>query len=434
MRVIVLVMTLFALLPLPAAARSGASGQWIVATDRWGNVEYSTLTLSRDADRLTGDWDGDPVTGKVEGESLAFDVRDARGALYAFTAQLADGALRGEADFPDGNAPSRRVRHPFTARRVPDRPSGAPRTVDFAPKSFANSFSADRLPVLTVWPGDTIRTSTLDSGGMDADGKTRALFGNPQTGPFFIAGARAGDTLIVHIRALRLNRDWAGSLDSIVGRALGRSLVADAAELGKPVRWRLDRQTGTAYPDQASGALSAFRVPIRPMLGGMAVAPGFGSAPLSTGDTAPTGGNMDFPELVAGNTVYLPVQQPGALLYFGDGHARQGDGETSQYGLETSLDVEVTVELIKGRSVSMPRVESPDEIMVLGQAGSLDEALKAASTGMIQWLRRDYGLTLSQAAQVMGAAVRFSVPNLAGRSVGVAARIDKALLPPRRAD
>jgi acetamidase/formamidase len=81
----------------------------------------------------------------------------------------------------------------------------------------------------------------------------------------------------------------------------------------------------------------------------------------------------------------------------------------------------------------MPRVESPDEIMVLGQAGSLDDALKAASGGMVQWLQQDYGLTLSQAAQVLGTALRYTVPNLAGRSVGVAARINKAVLPPKQA-
>ncbi|MGI4879278.1 MAG: acetamidase/formamidase family protein, partial [Janthinobacterium lividum] len=154
-----------------------------------------------------------------------------------------------------------------------------------------------------------------------------------------------------------------------------------------------------------------------------------GSPPVSTGDTGRYGGNMDFNEVVEGNTVYLPVQQPGALLYLGDAHALQGDGETSQYALETSMDVTFSVELIKGKAIGMPRVESPAQIMVLGQAGSLDDALKAASTGMIQWLEADYGMTLSQAAQVLGTAMHYSVPNLAGRSVGVAAKIDKALLP-----
>lgn len=417
-------------LAAPIAAQA-QTGQWVVVTDRWGNKEYSTLNLAADGRVLTGDWDGDALTGTIRERRFGFTVKDARGASYGFEGEMRGDGLSGTADFPDSNNPAARVRHAFTARRVPDRPPGGPRVHDFRPTDYSNSFSPDRPPVLTIWPGDTVRTTTIDSGGMDAQGVTRALFGNPQTGPFFIAGAAQGDTVIVHIKRLRLNRDWADSLDTIVGRALGTSLVPEAGKLGKPVRWRLDRDAGYATPENATGALQNFRVPVRPMLGGLALATGFGAPPLSTGDTGRAGGNMDFPEVVEGNSVWLPVQQPGGLLYLGDAHARQGDGETSQYALETSMDVEFSVELIKRKAVPMPRVESPTELMVLGQAGSLDEALKQASTGLIQWLRQDYGLTLSEAAQVMGAAVRFTVPNLAGRSVGVAARIDKALLPAR---
>jgi amidase len=430
-RLFIVVSLAFAL-AAPIAARA-QTGQWVVATDRWGNKEYSTLNLASDGKVLTGDWDGDALTGIVRGHRFDFTVKDKRGTAYVFEGEMRGDGLSGTADFPDSNNPAARVRHAFTARRVPDRPPGGPRAHDFRPSDYSNSFSPDRPPVLTIWPGDTVRTTTIDSGGVDAQGVTRALFGNPQTGPFFIAGAAQGDTVIVHIKRLRLNRDWADSLDTIVGRALGSSLVPEARDLGKPVRWRLDRDAGYATPENASGALRNFRVPVRPMLGGLALATGFGAPPLSTGDTGRAGGNMDFPEVVEGNSVWLPVQQPGGLLYLGDAHARQGDGETSQYALETSMDVEFRVELVKRKAVPMPRVESPTELMVLGQAGSLDEALKQASTGLIQWLRQDYGLTLSEAAQVMGSAVRFTVPNLAGRSVGVAARIDKALLPARTA-
>lgn len=93
------------------------------------------------------------------------------------------------------------------------------------------------------------------------------------------------------------------------------------------------------------------------------------------------------------------------------------------------MDVVVRIDLIKGKAIGMPRIESPTELMVLGQAGSLDEALRVATSGLVQWLQQDYGLTLSEAAQVIGTSIHFSVPNLAGRSVGVAARIDKVRLP-----
>lgn len=420
------------LLATPVLAQEAPAEHWVVATDMWGSNAWSTLELTRDGDTLTGTLDGDPLEGTIRGKAIRFTAKDSKGTTYDYAGTLTGSTMTGDADMPDSNHPGVRIPHRFTARRLPARPTGGAKTWDYVPTSFSNLFSADREPVLTIWPGDSVRTSTIDSGGVDEKGVTRALFGNPQTGPFFIAGAQPGDTLAVHIIRLTPNRDWADSLDTIVGRALGGPFVGQAGDLGKPVRWRLDRAAGIARPEKAEGALKDYAVPLRPMLGGIGVAPGFGAAPLSTGDTARTGGNMDFPEVVAGNIVYLPVQQPGALLYLGDAHALQGDGETSQYALETSMDVEFRVELIKGRPIGSPRVESPSELMVLGQAGSLDEALKAASAGMIAWLQRDYGLSLSEAAQVLGTAMRYNVPNLAGRSVGVAARIDKSLLPPRR--
>lgn len=408
-----------------------AAESWLVRTDLWGNPAFSTLTLERGEKRVTGDIDGDRIEGGMTRDGMTLTATDAQGRVSTYAVRLRGSELTGTADMPDTNDPAARASHAVTGWRVPDA-SGGPRTIDFIPTDYSNTWNADRRPVLVVRPGDTIHTTTIDSGGVDEHGKTRALFGNPQTGPFFIKGAQPGDTLVVHIRRLTLNRDWADSLDMVVGRALGTSLVPEADKLGKPVKWLLDRNAGRARPEKAEGALSRYSVPIKPMLGGLAVAPGFGMPAISTGDTGRFGGNMDFNEVVEGNTVYLPVQQPGALLYFGDAHALQGDGETTQYALETSIDVTVTVDVIKGRAVPMPRVESPTQIMVLGQAGSLDEALKLASTGMIQWLREDYGLTLSQTAQVLGTAMHYSVPNLAGRSVGVAARIDKALLPARR--
>jgi len=281
--------------------------------------------------------------------------------------------------------------------------------------------------VLTLWPGDSVETTTLDSGGVDQHGVTRALYGNPQTGPFYVMGAEAGDTLVVHLRRLRLNRDWADSLDALVGRAQSTGVAARAADLGKPVRWNLDRARGLASPEHPGPGLRGFALPVRPMLGGLGVAPWDGPG-MSSGDTGRFGGNMDFNEVVEGATVYLPVAQPGALLYLGDAHALQGDGETSQFALETSMDVTFTVELIKGKSIGMPRVASPTHIMTLGQAGSLDDALRVATAGMTQWLQQEYGLTLSEAAVVLGSAVEYSVANLAGRSVGVAAKLKKDIL------
>lgn len=421
----------FALL-VSAASPAFATETWIARTDLWGNPAFSIVTIAQQHDRLSGDLDGDRLSGQRANKRIAFDTTDSDGHMSHYKGRIDADHMEGDVDAPDGNHPNVRVSHHFTAWRVPERPAGGARTLDFRPVDYSNSWNADRPPVLMIWPGDVVHTTTIDSGGVDDHGVTRALFGNPQTGPFFIVGAVPGDTLAVHLKRLQLNRDYADSLDTIVGHALGATLVPQAAELGKPVRWKLDRVTRRASPEAATGGLAGYSVPIKPMLGGLAVAPGFGMPPVSTGDTGRFGGNMDFNEVVEGNTVYLPVQQPGALLYMGDAHALQGDGETTQYALETSMDVTFSVELIKAKAIAMPRVESPTQIMVLGQAGSLDDALKTASTGMIQWLQQDYALTLSQAAQVLGSAMHYTVPNLAGRSVGVAAKIDKDLLPKSR--
>ncbi len=407
-----------------------AADTWILRTELWGNPAFSTLQLEAKGDATTGTLDGDAARGSLQGGRLRLAVEDR--ARDQYDLRLRGDKLEGQVDTADPNDAQRRVTHPVTGWRLSAAPA-SPRTLTYTPQGWSNTFDADRPPVLVIWPGDVVQTRTLDSGGVDAQGVTRALFGNPQNGPFFIAGAEPGDTVAVHIRKLTLNRDYADSLDSVVGRALGSSLVPQAGALGKPVRWRLDREQGIARPEHAEGALAGFSVPLRPMLGGLALAPGFGSPAMSTGDTGRSGGNMDFNEVIEGNLVYLPVQQPGGLLYLGDAHALQGDGETSQYALETSMDVVFSVSLIKRKAIQMPRVESPTQIMVLGQAGSLDEAMRFASTGLLQWLREDYGMTMSQAAQVLGSAVQYDVANLAGRSVGLAARLDKALLPaPRR--
>jgi amidase len=412
-----------------AALSAHAAQTWLLQVDRWGTLSAMTLHLENVDGRLSGTLDGDILQGRRSGAEIRFSVTDRHGKHYEYSGMVDDIGMRGNANFPDTNDDKTRVRHAFSARRLPVRASDSPRRHDYAPRDYSNEFSATRAPVLTIWPGDSVHTKTIDSGGVDEMGVTRALYGNPQTGPFFVMGAESGDTLVVHLRRLRLNRDWADSLDALVVRAQTTSLAARTTALGKPVRWKLDRERGMASLLQPGPALAGFTLPMRPMLGGLAVAPPDGPG-VSTGDTGRFGGNMDFNEVVEGNTVYLPVQQPGALLYLGDAHALQGDGETSQFALETSMDVEFTVELIKGKTIGMPRVESPTHIMTLGQAGSLDDALKLATAGMTQWLQQDYGWSLADAAIVLGSCVQYSVANLAGRSVGIAAKLDKRLIRP----
>ncbi len=391
--------------------------EWLLTTDMYGNPLYQHLVVEDTNGELTGNLDGDALTGNRSGTALRFD---AGGSKYEAT--IDHDAMKGIADTQDTNDRAKRAQHAFTARILP-LPPGKPRHVDFVPTSWSNEFSAHKPPVETIWPGDTVHTTTIDSGGVDEHGVTRALYGNPQTGPFFVGGVIPGDTLAIHIDRLNLNRDYADSLDTIVSRALTTKMAADAKDLGKPVRWKLDIKNGVARPENAQGALANFSVPLRPMLGCIAVAPDFGFAPFSTGDSGRFGGNMDFNGIVEGATVYLPVYQPGALLYLGDAHAAQGDGETTQYGLETSMDVTFHVEVIHS-AIASPRVRSAKGMMALGFGGSTEDALRMATAGLAQWLQQDYGLTISQTAQVFGGAMHYTISELADRNVGVVAWLD----------
>ncbi len=161
------------------------------------------------------------------------------------------------------------------------------------------------------------------------------------------------------------------------------------------------------------------------MLGCVAVAPGFGSPPVRAGDSGRFGGNLDFNGIVEGATVYLPVAQPGALLYVGDGHAMQGDGELNGNALETSMDVELTVDVIRNRRIRGPRVDADGVLSVIGLGGSLDDAFRDAIDGMAQWLEQDYKLAPSDVAVVLGTAVELRIGEAADRNASVIARIRK---------
>ncbi|MET3665832.1 acetamidase/formamidase family protein [Caulobacter sp. 1776] len=417
---------------LAAASSAYAAPQtWLLAVDQWGNTEHRALTLETAGKALSGSLDGWPVTGRYDGGRLIFEAVDSHGVPYRFEATARGDRWTGWADYPD-TTNTGRARHAFSAMRL-DIPQGPVRSVTYEPKQFSNTFNADLPPALVIRPGDIVSTRTIDSGGVNEQGRVVALYGNPQTGPFYVVGAKAGDVLAITIRRLALNRDYADSLDGVTGRAMSLGLAAKASGLGKRVRWRLDRAAGLASLEGAPDNLKGYAVPVRPMLGGLGVAPDFGFPPQSAGDSGRWGGNMDFNGIVEGATVYLPVFQPGAMLFLGDGHARQGDGETTQWALETSLDVEFSVKLLPARPIASPRIETDQRISVLGQASSLDEAARAATGAMVQWLEQDYGLNASEASLILGVAAEYSVATLAGRNAGVTLSLERSRLPgPRR--
>ena len=409
-------------------ADSTAAGRWIISAEFYGSPLYFMMEMEQNGDKLTGNFDGDKLEGTITGNSIQFLAKDDQGGTEDLKGTLRNGMITGTVIFVNGEDRTHPTTHQFTATLVPKRRAAAAQRHEFVPTIFYRRFSAENKPVLTVAPGDTIHTTTVDAGGTDEKGVTRVLGGNPETGPFYVETAAPGDTLAVHINRLRLNRDWAISDDGIVGRGLDSEWAAKMKDGFKNVRWHLDRENGVATPEKPAEHLAHYTVPLRPMLGCVAVAPGIAQAAPGTGDSGGYGGNMDFNEIIEGATVYLPVRVPGALLYVGDGHAAEGDGELNGNALETSMDVEVTVDVIPAKRIPGPRVESATHVMAVGLDGSLDDAFRDATANMAQWLTDEYKLTPSEVAQVLGTAAEYKVSEVADRNAGIVLKINKERL------
>ncbi len=404
---------------------SVVSGRWSVSADFYGTSVNFSLKLNQDGDKLTGTFRGNPLEGTLQGNAISFVVKGEQGGTVECRGAIQDNAISGTLVFANTNDPGPARTLPFNATLVPQRRPGAPQRHEFIPTAFYREFSAANKPALTVSPGDTIHTTTVDAGGMDENGVARVLGGNPETGPFYVETAEPGDTLVVRLTRLRLNRNWAVSDDLVVSRGLDNDLAVKMKDGGKPVRWHLDAQRGVATLEKPGEHLARYSVPLRPMLGCVAVAAPNPVAAPATGDSGVWGGNMDFNEIVEGATVFLPVYVPGALLYVGDGHAAQGDGELNGNALETSMDVEFTVDVIPEKRLMGPRVESATEIIAMGLGGSLDDALRMATTGMAQWLTEDYKLTPSEVAEVLGTSAEYKVSEVADRNAGIVLKINK---------
>jgi acetamidase/formamidase len=317
----------------------------------------------------------------------------------------------------------------WIARRTV-RPTAAPQTRTFTPTAFHRFFSGNIPPVLHINPGDTVRTTTVDAGGRDASNQRHSNGGNPETGPFFVEGAQPGDTLVVKLNRVRLNRNSAGSGDRVVPSALSPQYGRDAKyDDHFDSEWKLDRDNGFAMLAKPSEHLKNFRVKLQPMLGCVAVAPP-DKQTFRAGWLGSWGGNMDYNGMREGTTLYLPVYQPGAWLFLGDGHAAQGDGELTGDALETSMDVEFTVQLISGQNIDGPRAENDDFIMAMGIAGSLPDALRQATTSLSEWLERDYHLTPNETGIVLGSSMRYDIAEIVDPQVNIVAKVSKSVLAP----
>ncbi len=410
-----LVATTARLLPAQAVAQT-VVGEWVF--QMVGDAQPQRVNLTAAGDTIRGSVYGQALTGSLRGREFRFTV-----GSYRWRGTLSGDSLSGwiVTDTDSSQWTAQRHRKPATARRY-----------SLTPTTYHRGVSSTTAPALRVHAGDTVQTTTVDAGGWGTGafgqkGNKRSDGGNPLTGPFYVEGAVPGDVLVVRLLRVRLNRTWAFSGTSLVDNAITPSYATERKQTPTDNKWTLDTVAGVARLTTPTAGLSAFTVPLTPFLGVVAAAPG-GSWTPSSRDAGNYGGNLEYSQLREGTTLYLPVSAMGAYLYLGDGHAAQGDGELTGDAMETSLDVTFTVDVKRWGFASMPRAETAEAIMSIGTGGSLDEAMRAATSDLARWLEADYVLTANDVAILMGFAVRFDIPDVVAPSFGVSARLPKAAL------
>jgi amidase len=306
-----------------------------------------------------------------------------------------------------------------------------PTPIPYEPVAGVQTFAV-REPVLRLKPGAVVQTRTFSKPG---DYYERAGGAWPgEVGPFYIEGATAEDTLIVRILRLRPNRDTAVSAINPTGISAvagdSRTRMLNEPLPARRFVWRLDRARNMGILDLPNSASKSIEIPLKPMLGRLAVAP---AGEEAWGGLWPGnfGGNMDVADAREGTTVYLPIFHDGALFYFGDAHALQGDGEIVGSGLETTMDVTFQFDLIKGRRIRWPRMEDADDLMVAGSARPLVDAFRIAQVELIDWLVEDYGFERLEAYQVVSQGGHTRVANVVDPNYTIVAKFPKRLLPPK---
>ncbi|WP_030932926.1 MULTISPECIES: acetamidase/formamidase family protein [unclassified Streptomyces] len=255
-------------------------------------------------------------------------------------------------------------------------------------------------------------------------------FLNPQTGPFHVVGAEPGDTVAVHFVSIEPARDWAASTTVPLFGAL--TSTHTTASLQSPLpevvwMWQLDRARRTCLFSARDSDIQV-ELPMDPMHGTVGVAPANLEVRSALVPDA-HGGNMDTPEMRAGVTCYLGVNVEGALLSLGDGHARQGEGETCGVAVECAMNTVVLVELLKGVATPWPRIESDTHLISTGSARPLEDAFRISQLDLVQWLARDYGLSELDAYQLISQAGEAPLANVCDTNYTCVAKIRKNWLP-----
>ena len=292
-------------------------------------------------------------------------------------------------------------------------------------------------PVARLKSGDILETNTVDAFGnaIQKPGDQLSLVkgDNPLTGPFYVEGAQPGDTLAVKILDIQVDgNQGVGAFASGFG-ALNETNYTPMLHPALPEKiwlYPIDHATNTATFNAIDSNFSV-KIPLHPFFGCIGVAPAGGEVRSSI-VPAEFGGNMDSPEVSVGNTLYLPVNVPGALLYMGDGHAAMGDGEVAGTAIEVPLRTRLQINLRKGQKINWPRFENDDAIMAVGAYRPLDGALRIAFTELVGWIHNDYGLSELDTYELLSKVARIHLNEMVDPNYVVVPSIDKKYLPPKK--
>jgi acetamidase/formamidase len=292
-------------------------------------------------------------------------------------------------------------------------------------------------PTHRIRPGTVLEVFTEDCFGGRVRSRSDLVsqvcqfpFLNPQTGPFYIEGAEPGDTVVVHFVSIEPARDWGASstvpwFGALTSTHLTATLQPPLPEL--VWMWALDRRRRTCTFN-ANDSDHRVELPMDPMHGTVGVAPANLEVRSALVPDA-HGGNLDTPAMRVGVSCYLGVNVDGALLSLGDGHARQGEGETCGVAVETAMNTVVIVDLVKGLSTPWPRIESDDYVMSTGSARPLEDAFRIAQLDLLRWVARDWGLSELDAYQLLAQAVESPLANVCDTNYTAVAKVCKGFLP-----
>jgi amidase len=286
-------------------------------------------------------------------------------------------------------------------------------------------------PVIRVAPGAVVSAETHDAfeGAIksESDVPSKILnfpYLNPQNGPIYVAGAEKGDTLAVLIKSIVPRGPQPRGTTVLLPEFGGLVGTGDTALLNPPLPERVKKvevtlEGGTKWNDKIS-------LPYEPFIGTIGTSPEIEAISSLVPDYY--GGNMDLPDVGPGAVIYLPVNTKGALLYLGDCHAAQGDGELCGVAIEHPTVTTVQIDLIKGWGFKWPRLETEKVIMTIGSARPMEDAARIAYRELCRWMAADYGFEELDAYMLLTQAGRVRLGNMVDPKYTLGASIKKEYL------